>query len=73
MVILISIYGFAFEAIGFPVATIALLLALMLWVDPVRPVLAVLLSVGVPFGVWYTVTKGLKIQMPAGVLAPWLG
>jgi putative tricarboxylic transport membrane protein len=54
-------------------STFALLLALMLFVDPVRWPLAVVIAVAAPVGIWALVTKWLKIQMPAGILAPWIG
>jgi putative tricarboxylic transport membrane protein len=73
VVLLIVVYGFAFDRIGFPLATVVLLLTLMLWVDRVRLPAALTATFVATFGVWYVVTKGLKIQMPAGVLAPWLG
>ena len=73
VVALLIAYGLAFEAVGFVLSTFALLLALMLFVDPVRWPLAVVIAVTAPVGIWALVTKWLKIQMPAGVLATWIG
>jgi putative tricarboxylic transport membrane protein len=73
VVALLIAYGLAFETLGFVLSTFALLLALMLFVDPVRWPLAVVIAVAAPVGIWALVTKWLKIQMPAGILAPWIG
>ncbi len=73
IVALLVAYGFAFDAIGFIPCTLVLLLILMLFVDPVPWWQAIPISFGAVFGVWATFTKALKIQLPAGVLAPWLG
>lgn len=69
---LLVAFGFAFEPIGFLPCTLVLLLALMLVVDPVSLWKALPISFVAVFGVWAGLTKGLKIQLPAGVLAPWL-
>ena len=34
---------------------------------------AITVSFGAVLGVWFLLAKFLKIQLPAGVLAPWLG
>jgi putative tricarboxylic transport membrane protein len=70
---LLLIYGVGFEAIGFIPCTLALLLALMWFVDPVDWRLALLVAVVATFGVWAALTKWLKIQLPAGALAGLLG
>ena len=70
---LLLIYGVGFEAIGFIPCTLALLLVLMWFVDPVDWWLAVIIAVVATFGVWAAVTKWLKIQLPAGLLAGILG
>lgn len=70
---LLLVYGWLFEAVGFIVLSIALLLILMFVVDPVKPWIAIPVAVLMPLGVYHVVTKWLKIQMPAGVLAGWLG
>jgi putative tricarboxylic transport membrane protein len=70
---LLVAFGFAFEPIGFMPCTLALLLALMLVVDPVPMWKAVPIAALAVGGVWAGLTKGLKIQLPAGVLAPWFG
>jgi putative tricarboxylic transport membrane protein len=73
VVALLLIYGMGFEAIGFIPCTLALLLVLMWFVDPVDWWLAIIVAVVATFGVWAALTKWLKIQLPAGVLAGWLG
>jgi putative tricarboxylic transport membrane protein len=70
---MLLVYAALFEIAGFVLATFVLLLLLMLFIDPVRPDVAVGLSILAPLGIWFVVTKWLKIQMPAGVLAAWLG
>ncbi len=70
---LLLVFGFLFEYLGFVICSLGLLLVLMFFIDPVKPWLAVLVSFGATFGVWYVLTKWLKIQMPNGILAPWLG
>ena len=73
IVLLLLVFGFFFEMLGFVACSLGLLLFLMLFVDPVKPWLALLVSFGATFGVWYVLTKLLRIQMPSGILAPWLG
>jgi putative tricarboxylic transport membrane protein len=73
VVALLLVYGVAFEPIGFIVCTVALLLALMWFVDPVRWWVAILVACGATVGVWLALTKWLKIQLPAGVLTGYLG
>ena len=70
---LLLIYGVGFEAIGFIPCTLALLLVLMWFVDPVDWWLAMIVAVVATFGVWAALTKWLKIQLPAGVLAGIVG
>jgi putative tricarboxylic transport membrane protein len=70
---LLLIYGVGFETIGFVPCTLALLLVLMWFVDPVEWWLAPIIAVAATFGVWAAMTKWLKIQLPAGVLAGTLG
>jgi putative tricarboxylic transport membrane protein len=67
------IYGFFFELIGFIPCSLALLLFLMFFIDPVDWRLALPVSFGAVFGIWWAMTKALKIQLPAGLLAGWLG
>jgi putative tricarboxylic transport membrane protein len=71
--LLLLAYAFAFEPIGFIACTLALLLALMWFVDPVEWWVALLVAVGATLGVWLALTKWLKIQLPAGLLAGLLG
>jgi len=70
---LLVVYGVGFESIGFVPCTLALLLLLMWFVDPVKWWLAPLIAVLATFGVWAAMTKWLKIQLPAGLLAGILG
>jgi len=73
VIALLLAYSFLFEAIGFIVCTLALLLVLMWFVDPVDWWLAIIVAVLATFSVWAALTKWLKIQLPAGVLAGILG
>ena len=73
VVVLLLVYGVAFEPIGFIVCTMALLLVLMFFVDPVKWWVAILVACGSTAAVWLAMTKWLKIQLPAGVLAGFLG
>jgi putative tricarboxylic transport membrane protein len=73
VVALLLVYGVGFDAIGFIPCTLALLLALMWFVDPVDWRVALIVAVLATFGVWAALTKWLKIQLPAGVLAGYLG
>jgi putative tricarboxylic transport membrane protein len=68
VIALLLAYALGFEAIGFIPATLALLLVLMWFVDPVDWRLALLVAVIATFGVWAVLTKWLKIQLPAGLL-----
>ena len=68
VVALLIAYAFAFERIGFIPCTLALLLIIMWFVDPVRWWLALLVAGGATFGVWAVLTKVLRIQLPAGIL-----
>jgi len=68
VVALLVVYGLGFAAIGFIPATLALLLVLMWFVDPVDWWLALIVAVIATFGVWAAMTKWLKIQLPAGLL-----
>ena len=73
VVVLLLVYAVAFEPIGFIVCTVALLLVLMWFVDPVRWWVAIVVAGGATATVWLALTKWLKIQLPAGVLAGYLG
>jgi putative tricarboxylic transport membrane protein len=68
VIALLLAYALKFEAIGFIPATLALLLILMWFVDPVDWRLALAVAVMATFGVWAVMTKWLKIQLPAGLL-----
>jgi putative tricarboxylic transport membrane protein len=65
---LLLVYGIGFQTIGFIPCTLALLLVLMWFVDPVRWWLALIVAVVATFGVWATLTRWLKIQLPSGIL-----
>ena len=73
IILLLLVFGFLFEAIGFIVCSLVLLLVLMRLVDPVPWTTALVTSIGATFGVWYTLSKLLLIQLPNGLLSPWLG
>lgn len=70
---LLLVYGAGFQALGFIPCTLALLLVLMWFIDPVEWRLALIIAVVATFGVWAALTKWLKIQLPAGVLSGILG
>ena len=70
---LLLVFGFFFEQIGFIPCSLILLFVLMRFIDPVPWWQAVVVSFGAVLGVWLLLSKLLKIQLPAGVLAPWLG
>ena len=73
VILLLLIFGFMFERIGFILCSLTLLLVLMRLVDPVPWPTALIVSFGATFGVWYTLSKLLLIQLPNGLLSPWLG
>ena len=66
---LLLVYGAGFQALGFIPCTLALLLVLMWFVDPVRWWVALIIAVVATFSVWFAVTRWLKIQLPAGLLS----
>jgi hypothetical protein len=68
VIALLVAFAFSFDKIGFIPCTLALLLALMWFVDPVKWWLAAVIAVGATFGVWAVLTKWLKIQLPPGLL-----
>lgn len=73
IIALLLIFGFMFETIGFVLCSLILLLVLMRFVDPVPWPTALIVSVGATFGIWYAMNKLLLIQLPNGLLEPWLG
>lgn len=73
VVVLLLVFGFLFERIGFVLCSLTLLLVLMRVVDPVPWTTALVTAIGATFGVWYTLSKLLLIQLPNGLLSPWLG
>jgi putative tricarboxylic transport membrane protein len=70
---LLLVFGFFFERIGFILCALVLLLVLMRFIDPVPWWQALVVGFGSVLGVWYALAKLLRIQLPAGLLAPWLG
>ena len=72
VIVCLLAYGVLFEPVGFIVCTLALLMSLMLFVDPVDVRLALPISLVSTLGMWFAITKALKIQLPAGILSPWL-
>jgi len=70
---LLLVYSLCFEPIGFIPCTLALLLALMWFVDRVDWRLAIVIALVATLGVWAALTKWLKIQLPAGLLTGILG
>ena len=70
---ILLVFGFFFERIGFMPSGVVLLLVLMRFIDPVPWWQAILISFGGVIGCWYVLTKLLKIQLPVGLLTPWLG
>lgn len=73
IIVLLLVFGFLFERIGFVFCSLVLLLVLMRFVDPVPWPTALITSVGGTFGIWYVMNKLLLIQLPNGWLSPWLG
>jgi putative tricarboxylic transport membrane protein len=67
--VMLLVFGFAFEGLGFIICSLAMLLILMFFIDPVAPRTAILVSFAATFVVWGVLTEALKIQMPAGLLA----
>lgn len=65
-------YGFLFETVGFLAGSVLLLLGLMTFIDRVDPRAAIPVAFLVPAAIYYAITHWLKIQMPMGLLAPWL-
>ena len=70
--VVLLVYGYFFEMIGFIPASLVLLLVLMFFIDPVDWRLALPVAFGTVFGIWWAMTKALKIQLPQGILAGWL-
>jgi putative tricarboxylic transport membrane protein len=69
---LLLVFGFSFERVGFIPGAMVLLLVLMLFVDPVGPWKALLVSILAPIAVWFVMTRWLRIQLPMGLLNGWL-
>jgi putative tricarboxylic transport membrane protein len=73
IIVLLLVFGFLFDRIGFILCSLVLLLVLFRIVDPVPWPTALLVSFGATFGIWYSLNKLLLIQLPNGWLSPWLG
>ena len=73
VIALLLVFGFFFETVGFVICSLVLLLVLMRIVDPVSWPIALIVSFGGTFGIWYVMNKLLLIQLPNGWLSPWLG
>ncbi len=73
IIALLLVFGFLFEKIGFVICSLVLLLVLMRFVDPVPWPTALIVAFGGTFGIWYAMNKLLLIQLPNGLLEPWLG
>jgi putative tricarboxylic transport membrane protein len=73
IIALLLVFGFFFDRIGFIICSLVLLLVLMRVVDPVPWPTALIVSFAGTFGVWYVLNKLLLIQLPVGLLEPWLG
>jgi putative tricarboxylic transport membrane protein len=73
VIALLLVFGFFFEKIGFIPCAFILLIVLMRVIDPVPWPQALIVSVGSVLCVWFLLAKFLKIQLPAGLLAPLLG
>jgi putative tricarboxylic transport membrane protein len=66
VVVALIAFGFLFERLGFVVCSLALLLFLMSFVDPVPARLSIPISVVAAVGVWYVLEKVLLVQLPNG-------
>jgi putative tricarboxylic transport membrane protein len=73
VVALLVAYGLAFDTVGFIIASTVLLLVLMLFIDPVRLIVAIPVALLTPPFIWYVITRYLKIQIPTGLLSGVLG
>lgn len=68
IVVILLVFGFLFERIGFLVCAMVLLLVLFLLIDPIPARAAVPIAVLSTFIVWSMLTVVLKIQLPAGII-----
>ena len=67
--VMLLVFGFLFEFLGFIVCALGMLLVLMFFIDRVETKTALIVSFGSTFLVWAALTEALKIQLPAGILA----
>ncbi|MCC6775817.1 MAG: tripartite tricarboxylate transporter TctB family protein [Hyphomicrobiales bacterium] len=72
VVALLLAYALAFETAGFFLCTVVLLLALMLWVDPVDWRVALPVAVAASWSVDAVLRHWLKINLPDGFLSGWI-
>lgn len=63
----LAAYGMLFDILGFPLATLPLMVALLRIVDPVRWAIAIPLAVGSTAGSWWVLRRVLLIQLPSGI------
>jgi putative tricarboxylic transport membrane protein len=68
VVLALILYGLLLGRLGFLLATVPLMLALLRLVDPVRWSLAIPVAFGATFGVWWVLERLLSIRLPQGVL-----
>jgi putative tricarboxylic transport membrane protein len=67
VVVALIAYASLIGTIGFLMATLPLMLALLRFVDPVRWSIALPLAFGATFGVWWLVERLLGVQLPKAV------
>lgn len=66
VIVALVAYAFLFERLGFVVCSLALLLFLMIVVDPVPLRLAIPIALIAGVGIWYVLEKVLLVQLPKG-------
>ncbi len=63
----LAVFAFAFDRVGFLMASIPLMLFLLRAIDPVRWTIAIPLAVLAPLGSWWVLKRLLLIQLPSGI------
>ncbi|MFZ5732659.1 MAG: tripartite tricarboxylate transporter TctB family protein [Pseudomonadota bacterium] len=63
----LAVFAFAFDRLGFLLASIPLMLFLLRAIDPVRWTLAIPIAFLVPLGSWWVLKRLLLIQLPSGI------
>lgn len=66
VIVALVAYALLFEHLGFVVCSLALLLFLMVVVDPVPLRLAIPIALIAAVGIWYVLEKVLLVQLPKG-------